>query len=103
VFKINLLLVLIIFIQPVLAQNYDPTRPLSTSKQASGVVAKKGLVLESIIQGKKNKSAIISGKLMKIGDYIGNHKLVSVSRSSVILRSEEERLKLSVFSGVVVK
>ncbi len=102
-FKFIVLILSLLCTLSVSAKNVDPTKPLSMSASGGSAVVKKGLVLESIIQGKKVKSAIISGKLLKIGDYIGNHKLVSVSRSSVVLRSEDERLKLSIFSGVVVK
>ena len=101
-FKVTFFLMLYIFSLQVFAKGVDPTKPLTSSiVKNSGV--KKGLVLETIVHGKKNKSAIISGRLMKIGDYIGVHQLISVNRSSVVLRSEDGRLRLSVFSGVVVK
>lgn len=102
-FKYSLLLILCLFVVQAVAQSADPTAPLLSSKQVNNDVVKKSLVLESIIKGKKIKSAIINGKLMKVGDYIGSHKLISVNRSSVILRSESGRIKLSIFSGVVVK
>ena len=85
------------------AQNIDPTKPLSASSRAGIAEVKKGLNLETIIHSSKNKSAIISGKLMKIGDYIGEHELIVVNPSNVILRSDTERLKLSMFSSVVTK
>ena len=85
------------------AQNIDPTRPIFTSNSAPAEEVKKGLVLETIIHSNNNKSAIISGKLMKVGDYIGEHKLIVVNSSNVILRSGDERLKLSVFSSVVTQ
>jgi hypothetical protein len=104
VFKVNWLIALCCLSFQGLAANVDPTKPFSASSPAGGSgLVKKGLVLETIIQGKKVNSAIISGKLMKVGDYIGTHKLVAVNRSSVVLRSDDERLRLSIFSGVVVK
>ena len=102
-FKLSLLIVLYLLSFQGITQNSDPTKPFNSSTQASSNVVKKGLVLETIIHGKKVHSAIISGRLLKVGDYIGQHKLVAVNRSSVVLRSDDERLQLSIFSGVVVK
>lgn len=85
------------------AQDVDPTKPLSGSGHVDKEEYKKGLNLETIIYSAKNKSAIISGKLMKVGDYIGDHELITVNASHVILRSDEERVKLSMFSNVVTK
>lgn len=101
-FKNSLLLILTLFSFQMFAQNIDPTKPFISSVLKGGGV-KKGLVLETIVHGKKNKSAIISGKLMKVGDNIGVYQLNTINRSSVVLRSETGRLKLSIFSGVVVK
>jgi MSHA biogenesis protein MshK len=85
------------------AKNLDPTKPLSVSSSVGVEEVKKGLTLETIIHGSKNKSAIISGKLMKVGDYIGDHKLITVNSSNVILLADDERIKLSMFSNVVTK
>lgn len=85
------------------AQNIDPTKPLSASSTSGIEEVKKGLILETIIHSSEKKSAIISGKLIKVGDYIGGHELIVVNSSNVILRSDGERLKLSIFSSVVTK
>lgn len=85
------------------AQSVDPTKPLSSSAQAGVEQLQKGLTLETIIHRDTNKSAIISGKLMKIGDYIGEHQLIEVNSSNVILRSNDEQLTLSMFSNVFTK
>jgi len=83
--------------------NLDPTKPLSVSNAIGVEEVKKGLTLETIIHGSKSKSAIISGKLMKVGDYIGDHELIVVDASNVILLADSERIKLSMFSNVVTK
>lgn len=89
------------------AQNIDPTRPLSSSGFSSKSKAEKAekaaLVLESIVHGYKVHTAVINGQVLKVGDFIRQYKLVAVNNTSVVLRSAEKRLKLSVFSGVVVK
>lgn len=103
VYKFILIILLSVFPIHNYAQDVDPTKPLSISNSAGIENIKKGLVLETIIYSSKNKSAIISGKLMKVGDFIGEHELITVNSSSVILRSDDERLKLSMFSNVVTK
>ncbi|NQZ21654.1 MAG: hypothetical protein HRT53_06295 [Colwellia sp.] len=89
------------------AQNVDPTKPLSSSGFSSmSKVEKAGkaaLVLESIVHGYEVHTAVINGQVLKVGDFIRQYKLVAVNNTSVVLRSAEKRLKLSVFSGVVVK
>lgn len=84
------------------AQSADPTKPFSYSG-GSEQVAQQKLVLESIIHGDGVHTAVINGKPLQVGDYIGEHRLVAVNNDSVVLRTETERLKLSVFSGVIVK
>lgn len=103
VYKFILIIILSVFSFDTFAQGVDPTKPLSISNNAGVENIKKGLVLETIFYRSKNKSAIISGKLMKVGDYIGEHELITVNSSNVILRSDDERLKLSMFSNVVTK
>lgn len=95
----------VIFIPGVFAQNVDPTRPLSLNGSATTMIANEDfrLVLETIIYGDQIYTAVINGKVMKIGDHIGAHQLVTVNKHSVVLRSEDERLELTLFSDVLVK
>ena len=91
----------------VSAQNNDPTKPLSASVFSSITKAqastKAELILESIIHGVEVHTAVINGQVLKVGDFIRQYELVAVNNTSVVLRSAEKRLKLSVFSSVVVK
>jgi MSHA biogenesis protein MshK len=91
----------------VSARNNDPTKPLSAggSSSISKAVAttKAELILESIIHGFEVHTAVINGQVLKVGDFIRQYELVAVNNTSVVLRSAEKRLKLSVFSNVVVK
>lgn len=89
------------------AQSVDPTKPLSisgfSSMSKNTETVKAELVLESIVHGHEVHTAVINGQVLKVGDIIRQYKLVAVNNTSVILRSAEKRLRLSVFSGVVVK
>jgi len=84
----------------------DPTKPLFGSKQASIVKIGNKLILEGIFHGShggNTHTAIINGKALKVNDTIGEYRLVAVNDDSVVLRSSEKRLKLSVFTTVTKK
>ena len=84
----------------------DPTKPLFGSKQSQAVKVGKNLVLEGIFHGShgaKTHTAVINGQSLKVNDYIGEYRLVAVNDDSVVLRSSEKRLKLSVFTSIVKK
>ncbi|MBA6232106.1 MULTISPECIES: hypothetical protein [unclassified Colwellia] len=89
------------------AQDIDPTKPLSgsgfSSKTSAEAAKKAELILESIIHGFEVHTVVINGQVLKVGDFIHQYELVAVNNTSVVLRSAEKRLKLSVFSSVVVK
>ncbi len=86
-------------------QNVDPTAPLSSpggvGSNSAGDNSK--LILETIIHGDQLHTAVINGKLLKVGDYIGEFRLVAVNNTNVVMRSTDERLKLSIFSASVIK
>jgi hypothetical protein len=87
------------------AQSVDPTKPLSAYGIADANHANKvtPLVLETIVYGDKVRTAIINGKVLKVGDTIGRHKVLVVNDKSVTLGLDDERLTLTIFSDVVVK
>lgn len=87
-------------------KSLDPTKPLFGSKQASVVKIGNKLVLEGIFHsshGGATHTAIINGKALKVNDTIGEYRLVAVNDDSVVLRSSEKRLRLSVFTTVINK
>jgi hypothetical protein len=104
---ISLCVVVFLSSMKISAQDVDPTKPLAatsfTSIAKAEEIAKAELVLESIVHGYEVHTAVINGHVLKVGDFIRQYKLVAVNSTSVVLRSAEKRLKLSVFSGVVVK
>jgi MSHA biogenesis protein MshK len=105
VFKHCYLLVCLFLSITAYGQNVDPTKPLSgqsivgTGKSEEN----KALILESIIHGVQRHTAVINGQILKVGDYIGEFRLVAVNNTSVVMRSSDERLKLHVFSAAVIK
>ena len=103
----SLCLIILFTTFSVSARNTDPTKPLSAESFSSiskaKATAKAELILESIVHGFEVHTAVINGQVLKVGDFIRQYELVSMNNTSVVLRSAEKRLKLSVFSSVVVK
>jgi len=87
------------------AQNIDPTKPLSSyGSTGENSLKKEGaMVLETIVYSEQVRTAVINGKILKVGDTIGEHQVLVVNDKSVILGLNEERLKLTLFSEIVVK
>ncbi len=66
----------------------DPTRPPShrlTAKASPGINAAPKLVLSSTLIAPARRLAIINGKTVSVGQYIGSAKVVSIERSQVAL------------------
>lgn len=86
------------------ATDIDPTKPFGHSALSSSTTPEgQQMVLESIIHGDGIHTVVISGKVLKTFDYIGEYQLTAVNDQSVILRSKTERLKLPIFKSNVVK
>ncbi len=88
--------------QAFAAQN-DPTRPFGHRGQSAVTPSGQKMVLESIIHGDGIHTVVISGKVLKTFDYIGEYQLTAVNDQSVILRSKTKRLKLTIFKNNIVK
>jgi MSHA biogenesis protein MshK len=86
------------------AATNDPTKPFGLGAITSGTnVAVKSLILQSIVHGDGIHTAVINGKVIKPGEYINQYRLVAINDDSVVLRSDDERLKLYVFKQRVLK
>ena len=85
------------------AAKVDPTRPFGHKASSTVIPGSKKMVLESIIHGDGIQTVVISGKVLKTFDYIGEYQLTAVNEQSVILRSKTQQLKLNVFKGNVIK
>lgn len=102
-YKLTSLLVLIISL-PIAAQTADPTKPFGLSANASKNSAKSNaLILQTIVDSDTQKSVVISGKLLTVGDNIRQYKLAKIAKNYVVLSSAEKNITLSLFSPVVSK
>lgn len=103
---INLLIVpmLVCLTFTASSTNVDPTKPFGQSNTSSSVsVKEQTLILQSIIHGDGIHTAVINGKVIKPGEYISQYRLVAINDESVVLRSDDERLKLYIFKQSVLK
>lgn len=86
------------------AREIDPTKPLSDYQLIENkLVGKKSLVLDAIIHGDKIHTALINNTALQVGDSYGEYTLVAVNDDSVLLRTDDETIKLYIFSGVIAK
>ncbi len=106
-FKFNHILLLSCIVALTSSQAFavkvDPTRPFAHKVSFTVIPNGKKMVLESIIHGDGVHTVVISGKVLKPFDYIGEYQLTAVNNQSVILRSKTERLTLNVFKSNIVK
>jgi len=97
------LFVVVLMTSQASAAKVDPTRPFGHKASSTATASGKKMVLESIIHGDGINTVVISGKVLKPFDYIGEYQLTAINVQSVILRSKTQRLKLNIFKGSVVK
>jgi len=98
-----LLIVLLSWSTQSLAQQVDPTKPFQATTEVSKNKLAQLVKLQSIINVNHQFKAVINGQLMRIGDVIEGYKLTAISKTSVVLTSEQKTLKLSMFHSVTSK
>ncbi|GAA6204010.1 MULTISPECIES: hypothetical protein [Thalassotalea] len=86
------------------AESVDPTKPFNFNHGAVASVANKNaLVLQTIVENDGQKSVVINGQLLSLGDQIRQYTLSEITKHSVLLSSPEKNIELSMFSSVVAK
>ena len=66
-------------------------------------MVKNKLVLQSIIHGDGIHTAVINGKVIKPGEQVAQYRLEAINDASVVLRNDDETLKLYVFKQSIIK
>ncbi|GHE99095.1 hypothetical protein [Thalassotalea profundi] len=85
----------------VVAQEVDPTRPLSGSSTVAYHHVKSTMQLQSIVDNGEHSTVIINGKVLKVGDRIEQYQLKQINKKNVVLSSPDKHLELSLFSPIV--
>lgn len=99
------IVLILLIVSPLIgAQQLDPTRPLSSVGQAKSSTEKNNeLILQSIINNGHDNNVVISGRLYKVGERVGQYRLTAIKNNSVVLTSRTKTITLGLFSEVVVK
>ncbi len=86
----------------------DPMRPPSFAVPSGGAdgealdVSQLGPVLQSTMLSEGRRIAMIDGKPMKVGDKIGDARIVAIDPASVTLREGKTTRTLEMFQGIKV-
>ena len=76
----------------------DPTKPLGYVKQKP--IETDVLILQAIFVRSGNKTAIINGESMSVGDVIAGHKVVNIGQKIVSLEKEDNKITLNLRGGM---
>lgn len=80
----------------------DPTRPpdAMTAGDDSLAIAPSGPVLQSVLISPRRVEAIISGRTVKVGDKVGDAKVIRIKENEVTLRSGNDVQVLRLFPTI---
>lgn len=99
-----LLLFLSITSVSVVAKSADPTKPFNLDVgSVNSTTNNNALILQTIVGHGEQKSVVINGQLLTLGDKIRQYTLSEITHHYVLLSSSEKNIKLSMFSSVVAK
>lgn len=84
-------------------QGMDPTRPLVPGVASAHHNPQGDIVLQSIIRRQGETKAVINGKVVSVGDAFNEYQVLEIKNKRVILKSAQQRLELSLFSGAVIQ
>ena len=89
----------LVFISPVYGEDLpDPTRPLEYSESR---VEQQQLMLHSILISNGRKIAVINGIQVKEQEWFGDKQVIRISENSVVLKSQNSVVELSLFGKSV--
>lgn len=81
----------------------DPTRPpqfAGTEQSAQAGTASAGPVLQSILISQRRAEAIVSGRIVRVGDKVGDAKVVRITETEVLLREGKNLQALKLFPNI---
>lgn len=78
----------------------DPTRPVTSQAIADRGAASSGPVLQSVLVASGRRVAMVDGQTVKVGDKVGEARVVKIAESEVVLRNGKELKTLKLFPGI---
>ena len=76
----------------------DPTRPLFYVNKKPAIA--KPLTLQAIFVRSNNRSAVINGQHVNVGDVVSNHRVVAIGEKVVRLEKNNKKFLLSLRDGM---
>jgi MSHA biogenesis protein MshK len=76
----------------------DPTRPSTYAGGAEPMNT--GPVLQSVMISTGRREAIISGKTVRVGDKVGDARVIKIGETEVVLGKGKELQTLKLFPGI---
>ncbi|WP_460840369.1 MSHA biogenesis protein MshK [Noviherbaspirillum agri] len=81
----------------------DPTRPPAAAgmeQPSEGGAASAGPVLQSILISQRRAEAIVSGRVIHVGDKVGDARVVRITETEVLLREGKNLKSLKLFPNI---
>jgi hypothetical protein len=81
----------------------DPTRPpLDVSAKPAGAKSRThgGLVLQTVLISPERKTAVISGRVMSVGDTLSGFRLVEIREGEVVMKGSRGTRTLRLYPAV---
>lgn len=79
----------------------DPTRPPALTAQSPGApVTPAGPVLQSIMIFPSRAEAVISGRLVHVGDTVGNGRIIKIAETDVVLQTSAGLRTMKLFPSI---
>ena len=97
------LLIASVPVMAVAQQLRDPTRPpleVSSKPAAAKSHSRGGLVLQTVLISPERKTAVISGRVMSLGDTVSGFRLVDIREGEVVMKGSKETRTLRLYPEV---
>ncbi len=79
----------------------DPTQPPAEAVAVDvKPVAHKGLTLQTVVISQQRRTAVISGRIMSVGDTIQGYRLVEIRESEALLRGSKGTRTLRLYPAM---
>lgn len=82
------------------ADFHDPTRPPEAVSPSAAGVAPPAMIVQSIMRDTHGYAATIDGKRVRVGDRLGDSRILAISETSVTLHTPEGREVLALFPDI---
>jgi len=76
----------------------DPTKPLSYATKVPGSEA---LILQAVYLSSHRREAIVNGKVLKVGDWVGGAQVEKIESKKIVVRRNGQQRTLSLRPSII--